>query len=452
MLMEIDISNSISQYLEKTTKAATLAVFRILFGSLMFVSMVRFWYNGWIEKLYINPSFHFKYYCFEWVSISDSYVYLLFILCGISALAVCVGYRYRVAIVIFFLSFTYIELLDKTTYLNHYYFISLISFMLIWLPAHSCFSMDSHRDKQLRSTEVPRWTVDFLKIMIGILYVYAGIAKLNPDWMLNAKPLSIWLSTKTDFYLIGHLFEKSWVHYFFSWGGTIYDLFIVFFLIWKRTRIMAFCAVLFFHIMTWLLFPIGMFPWIMICSSLIFFSAEFHQKIIHQISRALRIYKRSSESNSAYSFKNNYSFLTLSIFLIIQIIFPFRHYLFTDNIYWTEQGYRYSWRVMLMEKTGYANFKIVDTITQKRFYVENNDFLTTMQEKQMSTQPDFILEYAQHLGKHFTAQGHQNVAVYVENFVSLNGRPSQQYVKPDINLLTVDYPTLCNDHITAFKK
>ena len=29
---------------------------------------IRFWAKGWIEKLYIDPVFHFKYYGFEWVT------------------------------------------------------------------------------------------------------------------------------------------------------------------------------------------------------------------------------------------------------------------------------------------------------------------------------------------------------------------------------------------------
>jgi hypothetical protein len=87
-----------------------------------------------------------------------------------------------------------------------------------------------------------------------------------------------------------------------------------------------------------------------------------------------------------------------------------------------------------MEKMGYANFKIVDGKTGKRFYVNNSDFLSSFQEKQMSFQPDFILEYAHYLGDHFSSQGHKNVEVYVECYVALNGRLSTQYIDPKVNL------------------
>ena len=89
-----------------------------------------------------------------------------------------------------------------------------------------------------------------------------------------------------------------------------------------------------------------------------------------------------------------------------------------------------------MEKAGYANFKVVDQQTGKRFYVDNADFLTPFQEKQMATQPDFILEYAHYLKRHFEGQGHQNIGVFVESYVALNGRRSQPYISPDIELTT----------------
>ncbi|MFK7934143.1 MAG: HTTM domain-containing protein, partial [Saprospiraceae bacterium] len=120
-------------YFTQTTEAAPLAVFRIFFGALMFLSIVRFWYNGWIEKLYLEPQFHFSYYGFAWVKPIGDWTYLLFVICGLSALCVMVGWKYRLAIITFFLSFTYIELMDKTTYLNHYYFVSVLSFLLLFL-------------------------------------------------------------------------------------------------------------------------------------------------------------------------------------------------------------------------------------------------------------------------------------------------------------------------------
>ena len=120
---------------------------------------------------------------------------------------------------------------------------------------------------------------------------------------------------------------------------------------------------------------------------------------------------------------------------MLQLLIPFRYVLYPGELFWTEEGYRFSWRVMLMEKAGYAQFKIVDQSSGKRFYVDNRDFLTAFQEKQMSTQADFILEYAHYLANHFSSQGHKNIAVFVDSHVVLNGRHGKPLIAKDVNLL-----------------
>ncbi|MFT6872481.1 MAG: hypothetical protein ACJAVN_001492 [Roseivirga sp.] len=426
------------KYYMQSTEAAPLAVFRIFFGLMMFFSVVRFWAYGWIDKLYIQPQFFFSYFGFEWAKPLGSWTYGLFVICGLSALAVAFGYRYRLAIISFFLSFSYIELMDKTTYLNHYYFISLLSFLMIFLPAHHYFSADAYRHEKIRQQFIPRWTIDSIKLLLGIVYFYAGLAKLNSDWLVNAMPLKIWLPGRYDLPLLGGLMQQEWVHYTFSWTGAAYDLAIPFLLLAKRTRPYAFVMVVVFHVLTRVLFPIGMFPYIMIVSSLIFFDAPLHQSILRFISKWLKIsystFQNGVALNQSFWDSQGLKRKLIAGFFIIQLLLPFRHYLYPGELFWTEEGFRFSWRVMLMEKAGYANFKVVNKRTGKRFYVNNSDFLTSFQEKQMSFQPDFILEYAHYIKEHFERQGHENIGVYVESYVALNGRKSQLYIDPEIDL------------------
>ena len=428
----------VTTYLNQTTEAAPLAVFRVFFGILMLVSISRFWSYGWIDKFYIQPKFHFKFYGFEWVQSLGDYTYVLFAICGLSALCVAFGYKYKIAIITFFISFTYIELLDKTTYLNHYYFISILSFLLIFLPAASHFSVDA-RLKNKPHSYIPKWSIDSIKLLLGIVYVYAGLTKLNSDWLIKAMPLKIWLPSKFDIPLIGNLLGEEWVQYAFSWIGAGYDLCIPFLLLYKRTRLFAFIAVIIFHVLTRVLFPIGMFPYIMIVSALIFFGTGVHKKIIYALSKIIKYPKHlleiTKQSPSSTPREWNLKHSILFVFFVIQLIVPWRYLLYPGELFWTEEGYRFSWRVMLMEKSGYAQFKIVDKASGKRFYVDNSDFLTPLQEKQMSFQPDLILEYAHYLCSHFKAQGHQNIAVFAEVQVSLNGRLSTQFVDPTIDLV-----------------
>ena len=429
---------NLKTYLSKNYSASPLIIFRIGFGFMMLYSIIRFWSKDWINTLYLQPKFHFTYYGFEWVKPLGNLTYLIFFICGLSALFVALGFKYRVAIITFFLSFTYIELMDKTTYLNHYYFISILSFLLIFLPANSSFSIDSYLKKKSYRL-VPKWSIDAIKLLVSIVYVYAGLTKINSDWLFKAMPLKIWLPSKYDLPFIGEtLMQQNWFHYAMSWSGMIYDLTIPFLLFYKKTRWFAFGLVVFFHVFTGILFPIGMFPYVMIVSSLIFFEAGFHHKIILFLKHILNYFfklKQKIVVKEIYNFKHQkITIIVLSLFFIVQLILPFRYALYPNELFWTEEGYRFSWRVMLMEKMGYANFKITNSKTGNFFYVDNQDFLTPLQEKQMSFQPDFILEYAHFLGDHFKSKGHENIQVFVESYVALNGRLSQPFINKNIDL------------------
>ena len=427
---------SLKDYFCQYDKAAPLAVFRICFGLLMFLSMARFWVNGWIKKLYIEPNFHFSYLGFEWVKPIGNWTYLIFAICALSALLVMLGWRYRVAIIVFFLSFTYIELMDKTTYLNHYYFISIMSFLLIFLPANVAYSFDAKRNKKLQSDYVPRFSIDVIKALMCLVYFYAGLAKLNSDWLVKAQPLKTWLATKVNLPIIGQFMEQDWLAYTFSYAGAAYDLLIPFFLLYKPSRKIAFLAVIVFHVLTRILFPIGMFPFIMIVSALIFFSPEFHEKLLS----FFRIKTREVAEKQLPVLQNRFraykkiALPVIAALLVSQLLLPWRYLGYPEELFWTEEGFRFSWRVMLMEKAGYAQFTVVDHETKKKFAVDNSDFLTPFQEKQMSFQPDFILEYAHFLHDHFEKQGVKEPEVYVESYVALNGRLSQPYINSEVNL------------------
>ena len=403
----------------------------------MTYSIIRFWLKGWIQTMYIDPSFHFTFYGFEWVTPLGNYTYLLFFICGLSAFFVAIGYRYYMSIIIFFLSFTYIELMDKTTYLNHYYFVSILSFLMIFLPSNSSYSVDSYLQKK-SFKYTPKWCVDSIKLLLFIVYFYSGLAKINKDWLFEAQPLKIWLTTGSyDFPLIGsNLMQQEWFHYFMSWGGMFYDLLIPFLLISTRTRVFGFLLVIFFHLFTVLLFPIGMFPYIMIMSSLIFFSSKTHKKILDFILKPfIDKIKSIREMKIINIQKERISLIVVSVFFIIQFLFPFRYSLYPGELFWNEQGYRFSWRVMLMEKKGYTTFKVVNKENDNSFYIMNNSFLTEFQERQMSFQPDFIIEYAHFLGNYYKNIGLNNIEIYADSYVALNGRISKRFIDPKIDLL-----------------
>src|SRR5688500_17542075 len=364
-----------TRYFQKTTSAAPLAIFRIAFGLLLFGSVVRFWLKGWIHDLYIAPKFFFPFYGFEFVKPLGNFTYILFVLCGVAALMVAVGLYYRISAIMLFVSFTYIELIDKSTYLNHYYFISMICLMMIFLPAHVYFSVDANRNKSLALDKIPQWCIDSIKLFVCLIYVFAGLSKVNSEWLLQAQPLRIWLPSKNDLPFIGWIFNHLWIAYVFSWVGCLYDLCVPFLLLNRSTRVYAYGAVIVFHILTAILFPIGMFPYIMIVTALIFFPAPIHHKILARICRIVKGNQFSSVGK-IYLYKPSTNSLLITgftIFLLIQVVAPFRYMLYPGELFWTEEGYRFSWRVMLVEKSGHAEFVVRDE-DGKYAVVENSLF------------------------------------------------------------------------------
>src|SRR6476661_5165858 len=108
-----------------------LVFFRIAFGSIMMCEVWRYFKEGWINRYYIDPQLHFTYYGFSWVQPWEGQgMYLHFGALGCLAFCIMAGFCYRVAAALFFLGFTYVFRLDQTQFLNHFYMVCLISFLL----------------------------------------------------------------------------------------------------------------------------------------------------------------------------------------------------------------------------------------------------------------------------------------------------------------------------------
>jgi hypothetical protein len=373
-------------------------------------------------------------------------MYLPFILCIISSLGIILGFFYRWSALIFFTAFTYVELIDKSYYLNHYYFVSIVSFLLILVPANRLFSLDIRLRRKSPLNSVPAWTIDLFKFQLGCVYFFSGIAKINYDWLLEAQPMRTWLQANHHLPVVGDFFQAKSTAFIFSWLGFLYDLLIVFLLLNKSSRKLAYVTVIIFHLLTWILFPIGIFPWVMIFSTLIFFSPQWHEKLLSRFTKA---------PNSSQNYLNKYAFKTsiftpivVVIFVLSQLLIPFRYILYPGNLFWTEEGFRFSWRVMLMHKEGLATFYVKDGPTQRKMEINAYEYLTPSQYNQMATQPDFILQFGKFLKSeyenrkfHFGINTIQlkNVSVHAQVYVSLNGRNSRKFVDEKHNLCKIPY-------------
>lgn len=398
-------------WLSEPVDGASLRVFRMLFGGLMALAVVRFWQRGWIDSLFVTPKMHFHYFGFEWVNpLPAPGMYAVFGAMLVASLFVTLGRWYRPAMGVFFVAFTYVELCEKAAYLNHYYLVSLVALLLFCMPA--------------TAARVPRWTVLAIRAQLALVYFYAGAAKLDADWLLHAQPMRLWLDARSDLPVVGALLALPATAWVFAWAGALFDLSAPFFLLSPRTRNGFFAVVVAFHLTTALLFPsIGLFPWFMIAFATIFLAHDWPR----------RFGLRDPEGSWSRKFLSRPALALIAVYFAVQLVLPLRFLAYPGKPGWSDEGFRFAWRVMIVDKVGTVDLRVHERGTNRTWNVSPRDYLTPLQLQALGQSPDMILELAHRVAADFRARGIE-AEVYADAFTALNGRRSQRLIDPNVNL------------------
>ncbi len=428
---------------------ASLVFFRIAFGVLMLWEVWIQFSNGLIQRNYIDPTYHFTYYGFSWVQPwSGNGMYLHFLALGVLAVCIALGLWYRVSVVLFFVGFTYVFLLDQALYLNHFYLICLVSFVMIFIPAHRAFSVDALLRPGLRSGTAPSWALFLLAAQMGIVYFYGGLAKLNGDW-LRGEPMRTWLASRTDFPVIGSLFTEEWMVYFFSYGGLLFDLLIVPFLLWRRTRLVAFALALAFHLANSWMFSIGVFPWFAIAATTLFLPPSWPRQFLGSLRdefwrspRHARSGHEEQEAQAEYApampdrprARQWIVVSLLGVFFAVQLLVPLRHFLYTGNVNWTQEGNQFAWQMMLRSTAGTAVYQATDPVSGRTWEINPRDYLMPHQAGKVVQYPDMALQFGKYIAETFQARGYEQIEVRATVVASLHGRNAQPLIDPTLDL------------------
>ncbi len=422
----------LNRYLFKHIDNSALIVFRIFFGLLCFLESIGAIFTGWVKRVFIDAHFTFSFIGFEWLQpLPDNWMYLYYVIMGVFALCIMLGYKYRLGILGFTIMWTATYLMQKSSYNNHYYLLMLISSIMVFMPANRYAAIDVKLNPKIKRNAMPQWCNLVFVFQLFIVYTYASVAKIYPDW-LNANVLELLMSSKQNYVLVGELLQQKWVHYILAYGGILFDGLIIPLLWFKPTRKWAFIVSIFFHLFNSFVFQIGIFPYLALAFSLFFFSPKTIQKLF---------LKRKPFYNAAEHIVPKYktSLITLfSIYFLVQIGLPLRHHFIKDNVLWTEEGHRLSWRMMLRTKSGRATYRIENKATGSSYVVNLDNYLTMKQKRIVSTKPDAIWQFAQKLKTQFKKDG-QDVSVYVNAKVSVNGKPFRQLINPDVDIASVSW-------------
>lgn len=384
--------------------------------------VVRYFRHHWIEAYYTGKQLYFTYPFFSWVHPWPTLelMQLHFAFMGVCALLVAIGLFYRFASIGLFLSFAYVFLLEQARYLNHFYFVVLLLITMMFVPAHRMWSVD-----RLRAPSLPRaneqWALWALRAQFGITYLYGGIAKLNGDW-LSGHPLQEWVA-------------DGWMGIALSFAGLLLDIAFVPLLLCRRTRVIGFALAVAFNGTNAYLFHIGIFPWLMIAGTLLFFDADWPARLMNNEQYSMK------QENVLFNITTGKKLLAafLGVFFLVQLLVPFRHLLYEGSVHWTEEGHLFSWHMKLRSKSGDVRFIIHEPSTQRILDVNPAAFLTKNQIAKMSARPDLILQFAHFLRDHFAEQGIVEPEVYAESFATLNHHPQQRLIDPTVDLAKVQW-------------
>ena len=426
--------NGLMNFLRQPVDASSVILFRVAFGVVLAGWAWNYLSTGRVTRLYIAPKFHFPYGGFEWVQpLPGNWMYVPFVTLLVLALLIAAGLFYRLATILFAIGITYVFLLERTNYQNHYYLVCLVAWTLTLLPLNRLVAGDVWRGAVQEQSYVPRWVLLILQFHIAVPYFYGGVAKITPDWLLG-QPMGIYLESKSNWPFIGSWLASSWAGVMFSYGGLLFDLAIVPLLIWKRTRMLAFLAAIAFHLSNAVLFSIHIFPWFMILATTLFFSPDWVRRLLAS-GRATRVDVSPIPVDVQVQGKREtlliYGFACYAVF---HMFWPLRCQLYHEETSWTERAHLFSWRMMLRAKEVGLGFAIRDPETGAVKNVNHAEYLDPEQAEKFGRDPHNILSFARFIAKTSRSESGKTPEVYAFVAASLNGRKPQLMIDPNVNL------------------
>jgi vitamin K-dependent gamma-carboxylase len=417
-------------FLFKEVDNAPLIVFRVIFGLLIFLESIGAIFTGWIKRTLVTPEFTFNFIGLEWLQpLPGNGMYFYYAFMGICGFLVMLGYRYRLSLSVFTVMWTATYLMQKASYNNHYYLLILVCAMMLLLPANRYLSLDVKRKPKTQKLSMPNWCIVIIVLQLWIVYTYASIAKMYPDW-LDTSAVESLLASKKNYPVIGEYMTSKTLHYFVAYTGILFDLLVVPLLLWKPTRNLALLASFIFHIFNAIVFQIGIFPFLSLAFIVFFYPPETIRRVFLKKKPALS----TNETTHLKVPKNKHVFISLAvIYFCIQIALPLRHWLIKGDVLWTEEGHRMSWRMMLRTKSGYISFKVVDKKTGETTFIRPRDFLSRKQSGMITSKPDVIWQFAQRIKQKEAAKG-RDVAVYAIGKTRVNSGPLKTLIDPETDL------------------
>jgi hypothetical protein len=421
-----------------------VGLFRTLFGLLAIWHLASF--RAYITQELPRSRFLLTFDGFHWLAMLPqpwlSLVYnLLFVFAG----CVAAGLFFRASSIALCVGWTYFLLLCRGHYNNHSYLVVLLAFLLSVSSAARWQSLDGRLGRVRHYGEpIPFWQVFLLRAQVALVYLYAGVAKLTPDW-LRGYPLRIWLEERADVPVLGTLLATDGAAYALSWGGAIFDLTIGFALLSRRWRSWALVPLVGFHLLNALIWNVGIFPWLMLATTVIFFEPDWPDRFLGRRAKSQPTARSISRIAPA-------TVALVTIYLAWQIVFPLRHWAYPGSPEWHGQGAMFAWRMLAADQSEAVRMSVVVPGKGVVGYVKLEEYFTPLQLSRLHITPKAYVRFAHFLREEMERNaGITDAEIHVEIERRFNERPPQRLFDPALDLARAEYHEFRNaDYILPF--
>ena len=444
----------LGEWAARPAAGQSLAMFRMAFGLLVLNDVVHVLEAGWLTRFYVERDILFPYFGLAVPPLPAPWLHLLWGACGLCCVLVALGAFYRLAIWGFNAVFIYFFLLDQALYLNHFYMIALFGLLLGCTDAHRCWSLDRRLGRVRGTRAVPRWNLLILQFQVEVVLVFAGLVKIEFDW-LRGEPLRTWMLERS-WSPLSPLFELHWIALAAPVLVILLHVVGAPLLLWSRTRLPVFLLYCAFHIANAHLFNIGVFPWMTIAATTILFSPDWPSELGRRCgvaasrqgmrppvppewaARLLRFAAGPRGTDAGRGFRPLHPAViaAFGLYALVQLWLPVRDFAFEGHVGWTEEGQKFSWRMMLYSGAGDGRFLVIAPDGKARV-ADHSSHLDAMQTYLVFTKPEMLLHYAHWLRDRYAAQGMGKVRIHADIGKSVNGKPWRRFVDPDADLAAV---------------
>jgi vitamin K-dependent gamma-carboxylase len=430
------VFDRVSSLLNEPVNIGSLVIFRMMFGILLAIEMFRYVLLNRVERVFPPDGMQFSYFGLSWLEpLSWPGMQIVFLVAGAAALAIACGYHFRFACIVFTSSLGYIFLLDKSAYTNHLYLSLLLSVLLTFMPAHAACSYDAKHRPIITSDTAPAYCLWLLRIQFAIVFLYSSIARLDPDWILALGSAPSWLASSLDsLSSIGIHVSNRYQIYAIYWALVLNDFLIFLGLIYRPLRLFTVSLICATYITKALFFDLGIAPWLMISSSLLFLRPDWP----HRFRRLWPAFDERLLPKMLRQEHRGFKIFVLcgmATYLCLQIIIPIRHLSYPAELDWSREASRFSWGIKERNQEVDIKFSVEIAGQEERTPINLAQYLSKHQIRALNTWPDLVADFAQQLRMTLERQGKEVTGVYALAVrKDLEGN-RQLLLNPNTNLL-----------------